>query len=78
LFSVWDTYSDHYYPGGLLLNQLAKTYDELLVALDHDRRDLLTNFAYYKEPNLAGPMPVDGDDGTLVRAAVKEHLAISI
>jgi putative CocE/NonD family hydrolase len=74
LFSVWDTYSDHYYPGGLLLNQLAKTYDELLVALDHDRRDLLTNFAYYKEPNLAGPMPVDGDDGTLVRAAVKEHL----
>src|SRR5215471_15662326 len=28
LFSVWDTYGDHYYPGGLLLNQLAKTYDE--------------------------------------------------
>ncbi len=75
LFSVWDTYGDHYYPGGLLLNQLAKTYDELLVALDHDRRDLLTNFAYYKDPSLAGPMPVDDDrDGALVRAAVKEHL----
>ncbi len=41
LFAVWDTYSDHYYPGGVLLNQLASSYDELMVALDHDRRELL-------------------------------------
>lgn len=48
LFSVWDTYSDHYYPGGMLLN---------------------------KDPHLQGPAPVDGDvDGTLLRAALREHL----
>ncbi|QPC42638.1 CocE/NonD family hydrolase [Kaustia mangrovi] len=76
LFAVWDTYSDHYYPGGLLLNQLAKTYDELMVALDHDRRDLLAQFAYFRDPGLDGPQPVDEDaDGSLARAAVAEHLA---
>ena len=75
LFSVWDTYSDHYYPGGMLLNRLAATYDELMIALDHDERDLLKNFAYYKDPNLEGPMPVDADkDGKLARQAVAEHL----
>ena len=41
LFSVWDTYSDHYYPGGMLLNRLAETYDELMIALDHGRGELL-------------------------------------
>ncbi|MGD9843823.1 MAG: CocE/NonD family hydrolase [Variibacter sp.] len=75
LFAVWDTYSDHYYPGGILLNQLAKTYDELMVALDHDRRDLLKQFVYYADPGLDGPQPVDEDaDGSLCRAAVAEHL----
>src|SRR5262245_62731323 len=74
LFAVWDTYSDHYYPGGLLLNRLAETYDELMIALDHDRRDLLARFAYFKDPNLEGPQPVDDDlDGRLARAAVAEH-----
>jgi uncharacterized protein len=75
LFAVWDTYSDHYYPGGLLLNRLAETYDELMLALDQDRRELLQKFAYFKDPYLAGPQPVDEDpDGQLVRAAVAEHL----
>ncbi|MGE0752467.1 MAG: CocE/NonD family hydrolase [Variibacter sp.] len=75
LFAVWDTYSDHYYPGGILLNQLAKTYDELMVGLDHDRRDVLRQFAYYADPNLDGPHPVDEDkDGSLAKAAVAEHL----
>ena len=74
LFAVWDTYADHYYPGGILLNRLAETYDELMVAMDHDRRDLLSAFAYYKDPNLAGPAPVDSDEGTLRDAAVHEHL----
>jgi uncharacterized protein len=74
LFAVWDTYADHYYPGGLLLNRLAETYDQLMLALDHDRRDLLGKFAYFKDPHLAGPQPVDADgDGELVRAAVAEH-----
>jgi putative CocE/NonD family hydrolase len=75
LFAVWDSWSDHYYPGGVLMNRLAETYDELLVALDHDRRELVRNFAYFSEPAFAGPQPVDDDaDGTLCRAATVEHL----
>jgi len=75
LFSVWDTYADHYFPGGILLNNLAETYDRLMRALDHDRRDILRTFAYYADPNLAGPAPVDEDaDGSLLRAAIAEHL----
>jgi uncharacterized protein len=74
LFAVWDTYSDHYYPGGLLLNRLTETYDELMVALDQDRRELLQKFAYFRDPNLDGPQPVDGDaKGKLAGAAVAEH-----
>ena len=75
LFSVWDTYSDHYYPGGMLLNRLAETYDELMIALDHGRGELLGKFAYYKDPYLSGPAPVDEDsDGVLLKAALAEHL----
>jgi uncharacterized protein len=73
LFSVWDTWSNHYYPGGLLLNRLAETYDALMVALDHDRRDLLAGTAYFGNPHFQGPMPVDGDNGSEVEAAVAEH-----
>jgi putative CocE/NonD family hydrolase len=65
LFSVWDTYADHYYPGGVLLTGLAETYD---------RRDVLRTFAYYADTNLAGPCAVDEDaDGSLLRGAVAEH-----
>ena len=75
LFSVWDTYSDHYYPGGLLLSRLAGTYDELMIALDHGRGELLGKFAYYKDPQLNGPAPVDEDhDGALLKAALNGHL----
>jgi putative CocE/NonD family hydrolase len=75
LFSVWDTYADHYFPGGILLNGLAETYDRLMRGLDHDRRDILRTFAYYADPNLSGPHPVDEDlDGSLCRAAIAEHL----
>ncbi|HET6183660.1 MAG TPA: CocE/NonD family hydrolase [Acetobacteraceae bacterium] len=74
LFAVWDTYSDHYFPGGLKLNRLAVNYDALMMALDHDRRDLLEQFAYFKDPNLAGPKPVDEDaDGSLRDEAVRAH-----
>jgi uncharacterized protein len=74
LFSVWDTYADHYYPGGVLLTGLAETYEKLIRALDEDRRDILRTFAYFADPNLAGPCPVDDDaDGSLVRAAVAQH-----
>jgi len=73
--AVWDTYTDHYYPGGLLLTNLAAAYNELMIALDHDRRDLLGQYVYFADPHLAGPAPVDDDaDGSLVRAAVNEHV----
>ncbi len=76
LFAVWDTYSDHYYPGGILLKELARVYDELMVAMDHDRRDLLKKVSYYANPNFAGPQPVDEDaDGSLCKAAIAEHIA---
>ncbi len=75
LFAVWDTYADNYYPGGILLKQLAKNYDDLMIAMDHDRRDLLRAFVYYTNPDLAGPHPVDEDpDGALLAQAVREHL----
>lgn len=75
LSSVWDTYADNYYPGGIELTQLTRTYDDLMVALDHDRRDLLKGFSYFADPDFEGPQPVDEDpDGTLVREAVREHL----
>lgn len=73
--AVWDTWADNYYPGGVLLNQLSQTYDRLMTALDHDRRELLEEFGYFRDPNFAGPQPVDEDtDGRLCRAAVHEHL----
>lgn len=76
LFAVWNTYADHYYPGGVLMNRLAVTYDEMMVALDHDRRDLLARQPYFDNPDFAGPAPVDEDpEGTLLQAAVQEHLA---
>jgi putative CocE/NonD family hydrolase len=76
LFAVWDTYSDHYYPGGLLLNRLAETYDDLMVALDHDKRDELKRFVYFASPSFQGPQPVDDDiDGAMVQQAVAEHYA---
>lgn len=76
LFAVWDTWTDNYYPGGLLIKRLAQVYDELMLALDHDRRELRAKFSYFADPALQGPMPVDDDsDGTLAREAVKGHLA---
>ena len=76
LFAVWDTWADNYYPGGMLIKRLALVYDELMLALDHDRRDLRSKFSYFADPALQGPMPVDDDkDGSLARAAVREHLA---
>ncbi len=76
LFAVWDTWADNYYPGGLLIKRLALTYDELMLALDHDRKDLRAKFSYFANPALVGPMPVDDDkDGRLAHEAVKGHLA---
>lgn len=74
LFSVWDTYLDNYYPGGVLLTNLAEVYDRLMRALDQDERHLLKQFIYYSDPNLRGPQPVDADrNATLCRTAVAGH-----
>lgn len=74
LFAVWDTWSDHYWPGGILLSALAQDYDDLMVAMDQDRRDMLRRVSYFADPALCGPAPVDEDtDGSLLRAALEEH-----
>ena len=74
LFSVWDTYADNYYPGGILLTGLTRVYDELMIGLDQDRRDILGRFSYFANPDFEGPQPVDDDpDGRAVREAVAEH-----
>ncbi|MBV8393643.1 MAG: CocE/NonD family hydrolase, partial [Alphaproteobacteria bacterium] len=76
LFAVWDTWADNYYPGGMLIKRLALVYDELMLALDHDKRELRKQFAYFANPALLGPLPVDADkDGSLAREAVRGHLA---
>jgi putative CocE/NonD family hydrolase len=76
LFSVWDTYLDNYYPGGVLLTDLADVYDRMMAGLDHDRRDYLKDFVYYANPAFRGPQPVDDDpDGRACAAAVAEHAA---
>ncbi len=76
LFAVWDTWTDNYYPGGMLIKRLALVYDELMLALDHDRRELRGQFSYFANPALLGPMPVDDDaGGVLAREAVAGHLA---
>ena len=75
-FSVWDTWSNHFYPGGVLFNALGHRYGEMADALDLDQREVLGKFAYFSEPAFAGPAPVDEDKGGLVlRDALAEHEA---
>ncbi|MDA7948353.1 MAG: CocE/NonD family hydrolase [Hyphomicrobiaceae bacterium] len=74
--AVWDTYLDHYYPGGLLLTNLAGAYDELMQALDLDQREAMRRYVYFADPNLEGPAPVDGDGNRgLLSEAISEHAA---
>jgi hypothetical protein len=74
--AVWDTYKDQFYPGGILLTKLTTGYDDIMSALDIDDRRRLANYAYFADPDLAGPAPVDDDPGgDLVREAVHQHHA---
>ena len=43
------------------LKSLTKVYDELMIGLDHDRRDVLAQFSYFNNPDFEGPRPVDED-----------------
>jgi len=75
LFSVWDTYADNYFPGGIQLKSLTRIYDELMIGLDHDRRDVLKQFSYFDNPDFMGPQPVDEDtDEALLNQAIRQHL----
>jgi uncharacterized protein len=74
--AVWDTYADNYFPGGIQLKSLTKVYDELMMGLDHDRRDILARFSYFNNPDFDGPQPVDDDpDSVLVKQAIRQHRA---
>lgn len=74
LFSVSDIYAEQLYPGGLLSKTWTGPYDRLMLAMDQDRRDLITEFSYYQVPGLHGPKAVDADaDGSLLAAAIEEH-----
>ncbi|MGR3378924.1 CocE/NonD family hydrolase [Salipiger abyssi] len=74
LFSVWDTYADNYFPGGMQCTSLTQIYDNLMKGLDLDQRSYLKDYKYYAHPDYQGPKPVDADqDGSLLAAAVAEH-----
>lgn len=76
LFAVWDTWSNHLYPGGVLLTCVSRNYGQLADALDFDRRDLIPDYAYFKDDDLAGPAPVDEDsDGSMLAEALEQHAA---
>lgn len=74
LFSVHDTYADHVFPGGIKCATVTENYDELVSALDLDRRDQLAKYPYFSDPRYAGPQPVDEDpDGKMLAMALEEH-----
>jgi hypothetical protein len=74
--AVWDTYTDHFYPGGILLSDLATGYGRIMDALDQDHREDLRKFYYFAEPGLEGPAPVDDDpEAVLLAEAIADHAA---
>lgn len=74
LFSVHDTYADHVFPGGIKCTTVTENYDDLVSALDLDKRDLLAPYPYFNDKRYAGPQPVDEDtDGTLLAEALEQH-----
>lgn len=76
LFAVWDTWSNHLYPGGVLLTCVSRNYGQLSDALDYDDRELIPDYAYFKDDDLAGPAPVDEDsDGEMLKGALYDHSA---
>ncbi|PZQ77462.1 MAG: hydrolase [Variovorax paradoxus] len=74
LFSVNDIYSEQLYPGGMMSRVWSSTYDELMLALDHDDPVKRARFPYYSDSRLGGPQQVDEDaDGSLLAAAIAQH-----
>ncbi len=76
LCGVWDTWSNHLYPGGVHCNVITKKYGDLANTMDHDDRDRIKAYAYFADPDLDGPATVDEDrDGDLLAQATKDHKA---
>ncbi|MEB2398249.1 MAG: CocE/NonD family hydrolase [Alcaligenaceae bacterium] len=74
LFAVSDIYAEQLFPGGILSRIWSRNYDELMVALDRNDRRALERFAYFGDPRLSGPQPVDeDDDGRLLEQALDGH-----
>jgi len=74
LFAVSDIYSEQLFPGGMLSRVWSRNYDELMIALDRNDRRALERFAYFGDPRLSGPQPVDEDaSGELLMQALDEH-----
>lgn len=76
LFSVWDTYENNYFPGGVQLFDLIESYSQLMIGLDQDDREAIRPFASYAHPAFDGPAPVDSDTSEEDRdAALRDHRA---
>ncbi len=74
--AVWDTYRDHFYPGGCRLTRLIDAYAALADALDQDDRAALTAYPYFADPAFEGPAPVDDDpEGAHLAKAIAQHAA---
>ncbi|NML48179.1 CocE/NonD family hydrolase [Ramlibacter sp. G-1-2-2] len=72
--AVHDTYTDHVFPGGIKCTTVTENYDELVEALDQDKRDMLAPYPYFNDKRYAGPAPVDEDTGgKLLAAAIAGH-----
>ena len=76
LFSVWDTYENNYFPGGVQLFNLIESYSQMMIGLDQDDRQAIQPYAAYANPAFDGPAPVDSDSDSSHRdAAVAGHAA---
>lgn len=74
LFVINDIHGDQLYPGGMLSRVWVEDYNDCIVALDHDRTEDLRRYAYFGDPRLLGPEPVDEDpQGELLAQAMREH-----
>lgn len=76
LFSVWDTYENNYFPGGVQLFDLIESYSQLMIGLDQDDREAIRPFESYAHPAFDGPAPVDEGLNEVDRdAALLDHRA---
>jgi len=74
LFVINEIYADQLYPGGMLSKVWTGTYNECIVALDHNQTGELKKYAYFQDDRLRGPAPVDVDaEGVLLAEAMAQH-----